>query len=219
VIAAAQDLTFPARHDHVRNGGEGTVAFTPDALVWKETGKHQDHSQTWKYIDVQRLEIEPRRVHLVSYDDGRWTGRDREYTFDRLPEGAGNRIYPFLAERLDQRLITHLGDATVTAAYEIPAKLLRGRRGANGRLKVGADRIVFEAARNGGESRVWRYPDIQSVSASGAFELTLNTIEGENRFQLKQRLPEDRYQDLWHRISEVNGLTIYRSQLETHPHE
>ena len=195
-------VAFAATHVHLHKGGEGTLTFSADGIRWEETGKKQDHSRTWKYEDVQKLELAPGRLRISTYD------RDRAYSFLDLPEGIAERLYPSLAGRLDQRFVAHVGDPAVKALYEIPAKFLHGRRGANGILKIGADRIVFEAGGHG-DSRAWRYADVASISNSSAFELTLNTIEGENRFQLKQRLPEERYQELWRSLSETNGLTIY----------
>jgi hypothetical protein len=50
------------------------------------------------------------------------------------------------------------------------------------------------------------------VSATPPFELVFSTIEGEQRFALKQALPEDRYNQIWRRISEFNGLKVYGTQ-------
>jgi hypothetical protein len=53
--------------------------------------------------------------------------------------------------------------------------------------------------------------DISNVNSSDPFELTINTIEGENRVQLKTALAEDRYQELWRRISQFHGLKVFES--------
>jgi hypothetical protein len=215
VLAMAGELEFQARHDHWHKGGEGTLAFTDEAVRWTESGKKTAHSRTWKYSDIQRLELEPKRVRITTYDDVRLQfGRDRVFTFDRIPDGMAAQLHPYLATRMDQRFVSHFADGEIASLYQTDAKFLHGTRGANGILSIGSDRIVFNAG--GAESRDWRYADVTSVSSADPFQLTINTIEGENRFQLKQRLPEDRYQDLWRRISESNGLKIYRSQLETH---
>jgi hypothetical protein len=213
-LCGAADLEFPARHDHLRKGRDGTLAFSNEGVKWSESGKNAAHSRAWRYSDIQRLELEPQRLRITTYDDIGWqSGRDRVYGFSRLPQDAAVSLYPFLAERMDQRFVAHVPGTKTTPLYETAAKLIHGRSGSNGTLRFGADRIVFNAAK---DSRTWRFSDLASVSSSGPFELTLNTIEGENRFQLKQRLPEERYQDLWRRISETNGLQIYHSKLESH---
>ena len=194
--------------------GEGTLTVSADSIRWTESGKKAGHSRTWKYEDIQRLELAPARIRVQTYEDNRREfGRDRVYTFDHLPADAAGRVYAVLSPKLDQRFVAHVPGQVASPIYETPAKLLHGRYGANGVLKIGTDGIAFAAA---GESRAWRYSDIDSISSAGAFELTLNTIEGENRFQLKQPLARDRYDDLWRRLSEAKGLTIYQSQLESH---
>lgn len=61
-----------------------------------------------------------------------------------------------------------------------------------------------EAAR----SRTWRIQDLENVSSSDPFDLTVTTHEREFRFQLKQALNEARYQELWLRVNRVRGLQI-----------
>jgi hypothetical protein len=213
-LSPAAELEFKARHDHLRKGGDGTLAFSDEGVKWTESGKKAAHSHLWKYGDIQRLELEPQRVQITTYDDIRWQfERDRVYVFSRMPQDAAIQLYPLLAARMDQRFIAHVAGAENTPVYETGAKLLHGWGGANGTLTIGTDRIVFKSA---ADSRMWRFSDLASVSSSGPFELTLNTIEGENRFQLKQRLPEERYQELWRRTATVNALGIYRSTLENH---
>jgi hypothetical protein len=94
------------------------------------------------------------------------------------------------------------------AIFGFVPKLLLGRGGSNGKLKVAADHIVFDGGESG-ESRTWKFSDINNVNSSDPFELTISTLEGENRVQLKTALTEDRYQDLWLRISQYHGLRVF----------
>jgi len=86
-------------------------------------------------------------------------------------------------------------------------------------LQVGSEAIVYKSEKEG-ESRTWRYEDIENVSSSGPFQLTVTTFErakshyGDRKgfnFQLKQRLDEDRYNDLWLRLNQSKGLKILTS--------
>src|SRR5579871_186149 len=205
-LAGAQELTFTVRHQHWHKGAGGTLSFDQEGVRWDESGKKADHSREWKYADVQRLELAPDHVRIQTYEDAGWQfGRDREYFFDHLPPDLAVRVYPFLIAKLDQRFAAHVADSRVLFLFEMPAKLLFSRSGSSGSLKIGADLIVFDGGEHG-ESRSWRYTDISSVSSSEPFDLTLVTIEGENRLQLKQALGQDRYNEIWRRISEANGL-------------
>jgi hypothetical protein len=118
-----------------------------------------------------------------------------------------------LSARLDQRFVAEVPDRVPNLLWSAPAKMLRGRLGSNGDLRVGADRIVFESSK---DSRTWRYSDILAIASESPFELTITTLDRETRIQLKQDLPEERYNDLWRRISEANGLHVFHSSLENH---
>jgi hypothetical protein len=208
--ARAQDLTFPVRHDHLHKGGEGILTFTDEIVRWEEN-KKPEHSRSWRYAEIQRLELAPGHVRILTYEDVGWQlGRDREYRFDHLPPDLAARVHPFLTARLDQRYLAHLADPSIAPVWEVPAKLLHGRSGSNGSLKVGANQIVFDG-REHGESRTWKLSDVTNVNSSDPFELTITTIEGENRVQLKAALAGDRYQELWQTISQFHGLKVFQS--------
>jgi hypothetical protein len=213
----AQEFTM--RHDHVRKSGAGILRFTSAGLGWTEEVKHSEHSRSWRWAQIQRLELSPVRVRVLTYDDVGWQlGRDREYQFEGLPKGAAAQLYPLLAGILDQRFAAQVADPVPAPLWETPAKLLLGRRGSNGTLKAAADRMVFDGGETG-ESRTWRIRDIQQVASSGPFDLTLTTLQGENRLQLKQPLPEDRFNALWQTVEEARGLRIYNSQQKGPSHD
>ena len=218
-LAAAQDYTFEARRRHGRKGSEGSLTFDATAVRWKEAGKKRDHSGEWRYQDIQRLTLSPERIEIITYDDNpRLLGRDQRYEFDHLPEGMAVKLYPWLRERLDQRFLAHLADPNIRPQLEIAAKLLHVMRGSNGKLLIADDEIVFDGSPDG-ESRTWRISDISFISQDSPLELTLTTVEGESRFQLKQALPEARYQALWRRVAVARGLDLYNSRMEHSHHE
>jgi hypothetical protein len=213
---AAQPVTIAVRHKHLHGSASGTLTFTEAGLRFDEPGKHESHSRSWDYKDIQQMDLSLTEIRVRTYEDVRWQlGRDLAYTFDRIAAGETAKLFPFLNSRLDQRFIARLPEAAAAPFWQASAKLLHRTRGVNGELKFGTDRIVFEGA---GEhaSRTWRYTDVQNLSSSGPFDLSLSSLDGETRFQLKQALPEDRYNDLWHRIMEANGLKVFQSQLESH---
>ena len=214
-ITQAQELSFRVRHDHWRKGNAGTLTFAEDGIRWEEDG-HAKHSRSWFFPEIQRLELSPESVRILTYEDVGWQlGRDREYVFDHLPSDLATRVHPFLSMSMDQRYLAHLADPEVKPTWEVPGKLLLGRSGSNGQLKVAVDHIVFAGAGHG-ESRTWKLSEITEVNSEDPFELTLTTIEGENRIQLKEALSDDRYQELWRRVSSLHGLNVFG--LTNHEH-
>jgi hypothetical protein len=216
VLLSGQDLKFPVRHDHVRNGGEGTLTFSRDGVAFEETAGNPGHSRQWKYADLERVELSPDRIRLATYQDVRWqVTRDRDYVFDRLPQDMAAQLYAYLSGRLDQRFVARLADTSVAPLWATDVKVVRGRNGATGKLKIGADRVVFESPMSG-DSRTWRYLDIQLVSREDAFHLSITSIDGQVRFQLKEAFPEERYNWLWRRVAQFSGARPVHSLVEIH---
>ena len=212
---AAPAGTYAARHRHLRNGGAGTLTLDGTGVSFAEQGKHANHSQSWKYEDIQQLTLGNGTLRILTYEDNRWQlGRDRVYLFDGLPPAAATAWYPALAAQLDQRFVGALAADPPQVDWQIPVKLMRGRGGSQGVLQSAGDRVIYRSSQ-AGESRTWRLKDLRNVDSSGIFELTITTYEKDFQFQLRQALPQDRFEDLWRRVERVNGLQILNGNAGT----
>jgi hypothetical protein len=188
----AQD--YAARHLHTAGSCRGTLRVEAAGIVYLERTAHQHHRWSWAWDDIQQLDVgDDQRVRLRSYRDG-LGGRDERYEFELQVTPA---VAPLRAA-LGARLIEHLVDATGEPLWSVPAKRLRGLKGAQGELCVYADRIVFYTP-TPGESRTWRDAEIEFVSSAGPLEFSI-TSGTTTAFQLKQPLETARYQALWKRL-------------------
>lgn len=70
--------------------------------------------------------------------------------------------------------------------------------------RFAAETIVY-ATPSKDQSRTWRYSDVQTIASSGAFQLTITTLETQFNFQLKQPITEAGYNELWLQIEKKNG--------------
>lgn len=220
--AAQQPIRYEVRHDHFWKSGAGTLVIDGEGVTFQERDKRK-HAWRWAYQDIQQLEIAPKTLRLLSYEDSKWKlGADRGYRFDLTGDGSFVEAYRFLRDRLDQRLVAALADTGVKPLWEIPVKHLERFGGKHGVLIFGEERIVFRTDREG-ESRSWRYSDIENISSAGPFQLTLTTYEralshyGNRKgfnFQLKQPLDEARYDEAWRRINGHKGLNLLSSYKE-----
>jgi hypothetical protein len=222
---AEPEFRYKARHDHLRKGGEGLLVVTPAGIAFEETEERKrPHSWKWSWHDIQQLTIAPRRITVLTYQDSRWMlGADRQYRFDLIAgddDFAG--AYEMLKGHLDQRLVAALPAVTEEPLWRLPAKHLLRFGGQHGTLVARRDGLVFQAD-SGGESRTWRWQDIENVSRTGPFRLTVTTYERSRghygnlkgfNFQLKEALPEARYDDLWRRLNAGKGLTFLQIQQE-----
>jgi hypothetical protein len=205
---AAQAQTFEVRHRHLHGGAVGTLRVTADAIVFTETGKHEDHSRTWRFADLHQLTLSDTTLRILTYeDDPKQFGRDRRFLFDQLPQGMPAQLYPLLLDRMDQRFVAAIGSNPSDAAWRIAAKLLRGTGGSQGEIAVSAGGVVYRTD-SPEQSRTWRISDIDSISSGGPFDLTITTFEDSGRdfrFQLKRALTEREYDSLWRAVQQCKS--------------
>jgi len=195
--------------------GAGALVLTERGVSFQELTKKKQvkHAFELNYNDIQELKLSADKLTLVTYQDQKWRlGLDKEYEFTLAPGHSFSEAYALLKDRLDQRFVAALADEQTQPLWEIPVKLLGLVSGSEGVLEVGADRIVYKTARKG-QSRTWRYGDIENISSSGPFQLTLTTYERAKshygnlkgfNFQLKQALEEQRFNLLWRRLNQTS---------------
>jgi hypothetical protein len=210
ILAAfcGQAAQFTVRHEHWRKGCEGTLTVDDAGVRFAGPGKH---AWQWGYEDIQELRLAPGSIHVLTYKD-QWKklGSDVDYQFTgKVPV---DELYPMLSARMNQRLVAEISSHAATR-WSLPVKHLLRVSGTEGALEFGADSIVY-STKSKDDSRTWRYADIDSISSSGPFQLTITTYErarshyGDRKgfnFQLKQPLAEARYNELWLEIEKKNG--------------
>ncbi|MBI3681564.1 MAG: hypothetical protein HY235_14360 [Acidobacteria bacterium] len=189
--------------------------------------KKKPAAWSWPYREIQQLSVSPRSLTVLTYQDSGWKlGADREYRFDQPSEGGFEPVYQFLKSRLDERFVAAVALEEEKPEWELPAKHLIGYAGGSqGVLRFRGDGIVYSTSRRE-DSRIWRLSDIENISSSGPFQLTITTFERSKslyngykdfNFQLKQRLEQDRFQKLWLALNkgrELNVLSEYRKESE-----
>lgn len=234
----AQELRYDVWHGqsrlvhlppHAKKVGQtGTLTVSPTGISFDETypeGKKPKHPRSWHwdYDDIQQLKIAPKSLSVLTYADNKWKlGADRQYDFDLTADQTFTAAYDLLKDKLDQRFVAEVPDKVEDALWDIPVKHLLRFRGDQGMLQVGPDRIVY-TSQDERDSRTWRFEDIDNISSSGPFQLTITTFEraksqyGDRKgfnFQLKRPLDEARYNDLWLRLNRTKGLQILNSYTE-----
>ena len=206
-MAMASAAQFPARHEHWHDRCAGTLTIDEKGVSFAGPKKH---AWSWKYQDIEQFTLSADRVTVMTYRDNKLLlGADRSYTFTgKIPAAE---LYTLLKDRLDQRFVAALGTETAVPAWSYAVKHLGRIAGSEGTLTFGADRVVY-ATDAKGDSRTWRYSDIDNISSSGPFELTVVTFEREGlgdrrgfHFELKGRMEEAAYDAIWMEIQRKNG--------------
>jgi hypothetical protein len=220
-LASADSLVFQVRHRHTPGGAPGVLRVSDDGIAFEESGQFLSHSRQWRFQDIEQLTLSPASVRILTYEDRSWKLGGRQFVFDRLPGGLAAQLYPVFSRRLDQRFVAALADDQVKPRWEVPAALLRWAGRAQGELLIGSDRVVFKTA-SPEQSRTWRLPDIDNISSSGPFDLTITTFERDGagyagrrdfQFQLKRPMAASDYDALWREVNRAKGLSILSSSI------
>jgi hypothetical protein len=224
-VSQAAEFRYEALHDHLRKSGPGTLVIDDKGVSFKE--KRGKHAWQWGYDDIQQLRLSPERLEVLTYRDNKWKfGADRAYEFKVAGDGL-KAAHPFLKNRLDQRFVAVLADTQVKAIWQIPVKHRLRFGGSQGMLQFGNEAVVYSSNKRN-ESRTWRWDDIENITSSGPFDLTITTFErarshyGDRKgfnFQLKQPLEEGRYNQAWQRVNQRKGLAILDSYRERNEKE
>ena len=211
-------------HDHWKGQCRGTMVVTAEGISFRQSAPKEKpadiHQWNWPDDDIQQLTITSEQITVLTYADRSWVrlGTDRSYRF-RVPADRTRELSDSLRARLQSRLVVALAEVVNDTLWEVPVKRLGAISGSQGRLVVGRNRIVFESTQNAASSRTWMYDDIENVSTTGPFELTITTQERDRSqygsiraftFQLKRPITARQYDDLWYAINEKKGLKTYR---------
>jgi hypothetical protein len=225
--AGAAELTYEVRHHRALKNHAGVLTINEKGVGYQQVlpeGKRKKHTKLesvqFDYQDIQELWVSPDKLVLVTYKDRKWLlGVDKEFEF-YLPKGKSfDAAYTMLKDKLDRRFVAAVADSQPGMLWEIPVKLLGTIQGSEGVLQVGPDRIVYKTDRPR-QSRTWRYQDIENVSTSDRYQLTLTTYEHARmsygsmkgfNFQLKQPLDEKRFEMLWKRLNQDKGIQFLTS--------
>lgn len=150
--------------------------------------------------DLHEIDVsKPGSIRVETYDRlAREFGGRREYTF-RLREGA-------ISDGLVRFLVANVNRPTI-GAYELPSPATYRLRayhrhrlgGCHGEIAIGGEAVRFLSDKPG-ESRTWRYQDIETIGAMNAFHLRLSTLAEAYNFDLKERLPEAAYDFVFQRV-------------------
>jgi hypothetical protein len=213
-LFAQKELRFEVRHDHLWKYGAGTLVITERGVSFQELTKKKKvkHAFELNYQDIQELKLSADKLTLVTYKDRKWLlGVDKEYKFTLTQGQSFSETYALLKDRLDQRFVAAVADEQIQPLWEVPVKLLGRVTGSEGVLQVGPDRVVYKTTTKR-QSRTWRYGDIENISTSGPFQLSLTTYERAKthygslkgfNFQLKQALDEKQFNLLWRRLNQT----------------
>lgn len=217
---ALQATEVAVQRDKLRGKAAGTLVVDEQGVAYNEQGKGaRKHSWRLAWPDVQQALIVGSEVRVLTYEDVRWKlGRDREYRLSAVQKDSLAAVAGEFEARLGPRFVAGFTGEVRDAEWQVPVKLRQIWGGSEGVLSVGECEVTY-ASRDRKHSRTWKLSDIDNVTSSGPYELTITTFERAPRqymerkafaFQLKAPLDERVYQVLWRRLNESKQLQVLR---------
>jgi len=213
-----EEFMLKAKHDHLKGSCTGELTISESGIRY-QTSHVQDQRQ-WAFTDIQEVQIiSEKKLNVISYEDS-WKrlGGDKIFKFELQGETLPPILIALVESKFAKPISNRLAAQNLKGQFEIPAKHLHRVSGCQGKLVITENGVSFVSGKPG-ESRQWRYSDLQAVASSDRYELRLGTYERgplqygdtkEFRFRLKEPLSEAAYRFVWARI---NQLPQWRSEV------
>jgi len=204
--ARGETFDFKVKHEHLRGSCRGKLIIDDNQIQYvADKGKH---SGQWTYIDIQKLDVSPKKIELQSFQSSsKWKlGSDKVYEFTLLDAELSYSQQEFLRSKLSRPMVARLVDASSSPLQKLPARHRHTLGGCEGILGIYQDRIVYSTdfARH---SREWRYSDLETIGSPDRYHFRVTSHNETFTFDLKIPLEQKTYDFLW---DKVNGLAPYR---------
>ena len=213
--AFAQEFKYAVEHDHLIKSCKGELVINRDGIEYRTDNK--EHARKWAYTDIRMIKlVSPKKVEVISYESSRLKlGYDKAFEFKVLTGEVTKEVSDFLLARVGRPLATSFVASEEKPRYEIPVRHRHSFGGVQGRLKVYADRLVYESEKQAG-SRSWRWSDVKGISRTGPYQFSITTFEPKlggptktYNFDLKEPMSDGVYDQLW--------AQVYRPALPASP--
>ncbi len=185
-------------------GKSGELRIGQDAIEFQPAGRQE--AMRWEYGDIQLLDLVSRtELRLLTYEDVAWKlGRDRELRILLAVGSISDELFEHMRSRLQRPAVNRVVEPA-RDGYRIPVKHLHALGGCAGELSISKKALVFDSDDDKHDRR-WLFGDaVEGFWSSDPYQLEVEVREpraghpGEIRtwrYQLKQRLDADVYEEL-----------------------
>lgn len=202
----AQEFTYKVRQDRLIGDREGELIISTDHVEFR--AKKEKDTRSWTYGEIKLFEIlSPTRVRVWTYQNRKLRlGQEENLSFKIINGQIDQQVSDFLRQSIPRPFVTSFTNEESEILAQIPVKHLHRFSGCQGVLKLYADRLVYEA-KDGHDSRSWRWTDIRAVGRPDIDRFEVLTFEPQNggpkrsfNFILKEPLADKAYDFIWSRV-------------------
>lgn len=195
----ADPFEYRVQHDHVFGSCKGNLIANDREIRYEATdGKH---SQSWPYIDIQKVDVGPTQLVLKTFKSESWKKleKDQTFHFSVLDVQFTMEHQEFLRSKLIRPMVARLVDGRGTASVSLPVRHRHRLGGCQGSLSFEGDRLTYVTDHTS-DNRVWKLSEIETVGSSDAYHLRVATFNETFTFDLKSPLDAKVYDSLWKKI-------------------
>jgi len=177
--------TSPVKLHHVIGQEKGTLSITGEGIAFRSL---KGRTVSWDYFQVQTFSLSPQTLAVETYQNRNLhlPGVQR-FRFD-LDQVVSARIAAELARKIQRPSQNEVPDPA-SKGVAIPAHHRALTAGTNGILRF-TDGGIDYVTDVRGDSRSWRWADLQSLSEPDPFHLLVFGYRDTYTFDLKARLPQ-----------------------------
>lgn len=188
----------------------GTLLLDANGVEFQSTR----FRRRWEYVDIHTFDLSERELTLLTYENRRWhEPGERPFRFS-LSEPMPAETAAYLTERVGKPVRNGAPPSTPAAVEEIPAHRRAWSGGSNGMLQLKDDGIDYLTEKEG-DSRSWRWADVQTLANPNPFELRVTAYRETVEFDLKRPLAREVFERMWDRLY-ATGLNLSNSSVEVH---
>jgi hypothetical protein len=197
--AAGIAQTFEVEHAHRLRSCKGKLVFGDTTVDF--TSEKKKHSHSWKYEDIQQLDLDSKRVVLLTYDRRKIElGADQSFTFKLLSGTIGNQFRVEMEKKLARPLVSSVLPEQIAVRFSIPARHRLVLNSTQGVLEFGDECMIYRSEK-ADDSRIWRYKELESIGSTGPFQLRIGALEKDYVFDLKRLLLPEEYDFIWLKVT------------------
>ena len=211
-LLRADSFEYRVKHDHTLGSCQGKLIVSDQEIRYEASdGKH---SQTWSYIDIQRLDVvSPTQIILKTFKSSSWKKLGKDETFEfSLVEGqltAANQ--EFLRSKLSRPIVARLTEPKETTSAAFPVRHRHRLGGCEGSLQIEEDRLVYSSDRSS-DNRAWKLSEIETIGSPDPYHFRVSTYIETFTFDLKSPLDPKIYDSLWKKIYRLETAHFTKRQ-------
>ncbi len=190
-VPSAWESPARLRHGLVR-ASPGVLRVNSQGLEFSPLKGPAEH---WTLIQIRTLDLESHRVVLTGYENRAWhVPGTRQFDFE-LKEELTPAVAAALADKVSHPVRNRIPNPQAPAVAEIAARQSEHFGGSNGLLRLRQQGIDYVTTRSG-ESRSWRWVDLQTLSNPDPLHLLVFGYRDTYAFDLKEPLPREVFNHL-----------------------